>query len=415
MPYGPFAPRQLPPQDEQRVRLLAERAMRAMTAHDKWAKGAKEAVDFVEGRQWTEEQVAKLLKQGRFALKFNKIWPLVRSTLGFFSNNKTEIRALAGHDGTGVEDTAEIITRLFKQAAEANQTEFKDVEVFFNGLATGRGYYDDRLDFSKNDFGDLKTTSRNPFGVKLDPDGHDYDLNESCNYLFEDRWVSIDEIEAVYGPEAAQLVGPMIRGETPLTPITSWIANPDGDTQPVRAFGGYDDESPEWFQFLQYNLGDFVDTYRKTIRLFDFQYYVRQTKRVFVDLETGQRKTIPDTWDNTRIEKALFHADQVGNPLYVDVRPVPRIRWTTLIADLMAYDAWSPYDTFTFTPYFPYFREGHTRGMVEDMIDPQKEINKRRSVGIEIVGATANSGWMHHESALDADQERRLQQFSSTP
>lgn len=415
MPYGPFAPRQLPIQDEARVRLLAERAMRAMTAHEKWAKTAKQAVDFVEGRQWTEEQIAKLMKQGRFTLKFNKIWPLVRATLGFFSNNKTEIRALAGYDGTGIEDTAEIITRLFKQSAEANQLEFKDVEVFMDGLVTGRGYYDDRLDFSENDFGELKTTARDPFGVKLDPDGHDYDLNESCNYIFEDRWVSVDEIESIYGIEAAHMVGPMIRGETPLTPITSWVANATGDQHPVRAFGGYDDETPEFFLFLQQTLGDFVDTYRKTIRLFDFQYYVRQTQRVFVDLETGQRETIPDTWDNIRIEKALFHADQVGNPLYVDVRPVRKIRWTTLIGDLMAYDDWSPYKTFTITPYFPYFRQGHTRGMVEDLIDPQTEINKRRTVGIEIVGRQSHSGWEYHQDALDPEQESRLQQFGSTP
>ena len=415
MPYGPFAPRQLPPQDEARVRLLAERAMRAMTAHEKWATTAKKAVDFVEGRQWTEEQIAKLRKQGRWALTFNKIAPIIRSTLGFFSNNKTEIRALAGHDGTGIEDTAEIITSLFKQAAEANQLEFKDVEVFMDGLVTGRGYYDDRLDFSRNDFGDLKTTARDPFGIKLDPDGHDYDLNESCNYIFEDRWVSVDEIEAIYGPEAAQLVGPMTRGETPLTPITSWVANATGDQHPVRAFGGYDDETPEVFLFLQQTLGDFVDTYRKTIRLFDFQYYVRKTTRVFIDLETGQRQPVPDTWDDIQIEKALFHADEVGNPLYLDVRSVPKIRWTTLIGDLMAYDAWSPYETFTITPYFPYFRQGHTRGMVADLIDPQTEINKRRSVAIEIVGRTSHSGWDYHENALDAEQESRLQKFGSTP
>jgi hypothetical protein len=56
-----------------------------------------------------------------------------------------------------------------------------------------------------------------------------------------------------------------------------------------------------------------------------------------------------------------------------------RIRHTVTAADVVLYDDWSPYETMTVVPYFAYFRRGKTMGMVEDLLDPQREVNKRRS------------------------------------
>ena len=70
----------------------------------------------------------------------------------------------------------------------------------------------------------------------------------------------------------------------------------------------------------------------------------------------------------------------------------------TMIGDLVVFDNWSPYESHTPTGFFPYFRRGKTRGMVDDLIDPQQEINKRRSAQIDIVTRTAHSGWIYHET-----------------
>ena len=58
-------PNRLPDQDQDRIILLADRFDRAAAAHNEWAKPAKECVDFMEGRQWTADQIATLDKQGR--------------------------------------------------------------------------------------------------------------------------------------------------------------------------------------------------------------------------------------------------------------------------------------------------------------------------------------------------------------
>src|SRR6185436_7609016 len=144
-----------------------------------------------------------------------------------------------------------------------------------------------------------------------------------------------------------------------------------------------------------------IDRLRKLIRVLECQHRVLTQVRQFVDLQTGMTKTIPDNWDDGKVRAVIAFMAARGLP--IDVRPatILRVRHTITAADVVLYDDWSPYETFTVVPYFAYFRRGKTMGMVEDLIDPQREVNKRRSVFLHIVMTTANSGWIHEEGALD--------------
>lgn len=86
-----------------------------------------------------------------------------------------------------------------------------------------------------------------------------------------------------------------------------------------------------------------------------------------------------------------------------------------MVGDIVVYDGWSPYKTFTLTGYFPYFRRGMTRGAVEDLLDPQREVNKRRSANIDIVTRTAHSGWKYHKDSLTPENKDRLEREGASP
>lgn len=413
MKFGPVPPNRLPQQDSSKVLMLAERWQRASWAHEKWATPAKEAVDFFEGRQYTDAQLAELKLQRRPALKFNIIAPIVRLVVGYHNANKTDITFSPAHDARSTDEVAQALTALEKAIVTDNLLEFVDPEVFLMGLISARGFFDTRLDWERNDLGEVKTVSLDPFTVKIDPDADTYDLNESASFVMIDRMVSIDEIEGNLGKRVAELVRPFTMGQTPLAPISSVVIN--DEIAPIRYFGQREDgDRGFWDQFFML-MGDFVDTHRKTIRLIEAQHKVREPRNVMIDLETGDKKVLPVEWGVDKIEKALLYAEMVGNPCVVERRMVERMQWTTQCGDLMLYDAPSYYDTYTMTGYFPYFRGGVTRGMVEDLIDPQREKNKSRSNRVEIESKTANGGWMHHESSLDPVQEQRLKKFGSTP
>ena len=408
-------PGRLPDQDQDRIILMADRFDRSAAAHNIWAEKAKENVDFLEGRQWTATQISELESQGRPALVFNKIAPLVRLLIGYHRNNRTDIKFFPSGEGLANEDVGEALTRLEKHIHEQNSISFVDTEVFLDGIVAGRGYFDDRINFEENIHGEILSRAVDPFSVYIDPDADSYDLDETANYIQTTRWVSIDEVEVSFGKPAAELLNPFFTGNA-WTTFPQLNATVESEVTPIRSFGLEDDiTAPAHERFRSVFHEQFIDDYRKNIRLLDSQYYLSVTANVFIDLETGQQKRIPDHWAPERIQKVLFFAEQSGNPMVVQRRKVRRIRWTVVVGDIMVFDDWSPYESFTIRGYFPYFRRGITRGMVDDLKDPQKEVNKRRSAEIEIVGRTANSGWIMEDGALDTDQERQLEMFGNRP
>lgn len=413
MKFGPVPPKKVPKQDPFKILLLAERWQRSAEAHSGWATRAKQAFDFFEGRQYTVAQIAKLSSEGRPSFKFNIIGALVRLVQGYQAAHKTDIAFQPGNDERSTENQANALTALEKAIASGCGLQYTDVEVFLDGLVSGRGYWDSRLHWDDNDFGELKSRGADPFGTYLDPDAGTYDLNESASHVLTTKMVSIDEIESAFGKTTADLIRPFTMGQTPVAPISSLPVQ--DEISPVRYFGEREDSDEWWDQYYSFAGNDFVDTYRKTVRIIEAQYKVREPRNVMIDLETGDKKVLPITWGPKKIEKVLLYAASINNPCVVENRTVERIHWTTFAADMMLYDAPSMYDQFTITPYFPYFRRGHTKGMVEDLIDPQMEKNKRRNAMIEIVGRTANGGWMYNAKSLTPQQKRNLKKFGSTP
>lgn len=414
MQTGPIAPTGVPEQNAQLAMLLAERWIRASRAQEEWAETAKKCVDFIEGRQWTEDQKAKLENEGRPALTFNKIAPLYRLILGYHRNNRMDVSFPPANDENSTEQVSELLDALYKQFSEASGMPWVDAEVFADGLSTGRGFLDMRLSFEDNDFGEIVGQAVDPFSVYIDPDADDYDLSKGASYVMVSRWASIEEIEHYYGQQAAGMIGSIVKGDG-FTEHPNSFFYASEETTPVRKFGNETGSVLDFWHTFQEQWVDFIDPSKKNIRVVDAQSKVTKIVPHFVDLETGQREVIPSTWDKQKIEKALWHAERIGNPMRVVNRPHKMVRWTVMVGDIVVFDKWSPYKDFTLIGYFPYFRRGQTRGMIDDLIDPQTEINKRRSAEIEIVGRTTNSGWLHHEQALDPDQEDMLDKFGSSP
>lgn len=411
MRYGPLPPKQLPYQDMHVVMIHAERHQRAAAAFGKWAPGAKQAVDMFEGRQWTFDQIKAMVD--RPALTFNTISPLVRLVLGYQRNNKSDIKFQPSTDSVSSEEVATILSQLEKSIAIITQQEYVDAEVFMDGIVTGRGWFQTLLDFDNNDLGEAITRACDPFTVMPDPDGDTYNLNQTCGFINKTKMVSIDELEATYGRNAADLLRPYTMGRTPLAPISSVVVG--DEVTPVRYWGNRDDRNDDWWDTFYATMGDFVDTARKSIRIIDTEHYVREERNVIIDLETGDKKVLPEHFTQQQLEKILLFCEMNNNPVKLQRRMVSRVQWTTMCGDMLLYNKPSPYQSFSLTGYFPYFRRGFTRGMVEDLIDPQREKNKRRSVEIDMVSKLSNGGWMVHEDALTPENWIRHKRFSSTP
>ncbi len=404
--------RQVPRQDWDMIIKHAERFRRAADALSEWSLEAKRCVDYFEGKQWAEADLRKLASEKRPLLTINKIRPLVNLVMGYHLNNQTDKNYLPGNDGTGTADIARVLSAVSKQISQANLLPYVDAEVFLDGILTGRGYYDARMDFHRNMFGDCKWGAVDPFAVYLDPDADQYDLN-SGSYIIQSKWISVDEVQYFYGIDAANLIRPLTNGMT-FNQFPSTIYEGHEEVTPWRKFGG-DVDSPNSWRLYTDQFYNWVDTYRKTIRMLDIQHYVRTWAWFFVDNETGDQRKIPDDWGPERVQKVLAWAQSNGEHLSVVRKGVRRLRWTHMVGDIVVFDQWSPYRTFTIVPYFPYFRRGKTRGMVDDLLAPQDEVNVRRSARINIIMRASNGGWMYEKGALTPENKRKLEKEGSAP
>lgn len=407
--------RPMPPQDQERLLLHASRFRRAADALELWAKTAKKCVDYYEGRQWSAADLKKLQDEKRPAPTLNKIRPLVNLVLGYHINNRTDIAYLPGFDGLGMAEIAGVLTHVSKQISEMNQLPYVDSEVFLDGLLTGRGYWDARLSFKHNLLGDVAWRADDNFATYPDPDADQYDLNSGA-FVHSSRWVSWEEVEFHYGPQVANSVGPFMQaGGIGGSRVSSGMPmagmEATSETSPVRGFSLTEGE-PFWRDYLY----DWVDPSRKVVRMIESQHYVLTKRWFFVDLETGDSRPVPDDWDRMKCEKVLRWAKEVmGQPMVLQNRVTRRARMTHIIGDVIAYDEWSPYDTFTKIGFFPYFRRGFTQGMVEPLIDAQDDHNKRHAARLNLVGRTAAGGWIYEKGTLDAQQKANLERYGSTP
>lgn len=418
--YGPALTNKIPEQNAELVLLMAERFQRSVAGHERWATKAKECVDFVEGRQWSMKALKQMEDIDRPALTINKIRPLIRMILGYHRNNRTDHKFLPGNDGTGTEETAKALTHIAKQISEQTQEPYIAAEVFMDGIITGRGYYDVRLKFDENQLGEVDITAKDPFGLYIDSDGDSYDLNKTSTSIFDARWVSVEEIDFTYGAEASALVQPLVY-RSGYAGMPSSVYPGMEEITPWRTFGGGYDQTANPYAAIEAYLSNAYDETRKNIRLIDCQHYRRVKARVFEDLETGSQSEVPEHWGEKQITKMMawieeqFYRKGEANSVRLVNRVRKRVRWTTMVGDIIVYDDWSPYDTFTVIPFFPYFRRGETSGAVDDLIDPQKEVNKRASSEIDIITRSTYNGWMYHVEGLKSSEKSKLQERGAAP
>lgn len=406
----------LPEQDLEVIRRLSFRWLRAVQPHNDWAKVAKQCVEFLEGDQWTPEEKAILCQMKRTALTINRIAPLYRLVMGYQSSNRLDVSFLPTSDALSSEDVATVLNNVFKSEANRTDLQYVDTDVFADGLSTGRGFWDAKLCFDENELGEIKYSCKDPFSIYVDPDCKHYNLSDNENgasYIQESTWTNVDAVNSRFGSDAAlavqNILSPYYQSH-----ILSYFS--EAEISPKRYFGQYADEK-SYADWTDVYFNDFIDKQAKQIRILETQHKVEMIAPCFIDLETGDKEAVPEEWLQKPeiIEKVMQYAEQRGNPLKILNRPVKKVRRSVTCGDILLYDKWSIYKDFTTIGYFPYFRRGKTKGMIDDLIDPQRETNKKRSVFVDILNRNANSGWMYEENTLDPEQEYNLKVFGSTP
>ena len=330
------------------------------------------------GGHWNEADLTVLEEQRRPAYEFNQVMPAVNAALGYQISNRMDI-AFRPRQGDATKDLAEVRTKVAMQIAANNDLHWKESEIFADGMIQQRGYYQVRMDFDDNLFGELRISVLDPLDVIPDPDAKTYDPS-GWNDVIVTRWLTADEIEGMYGIAARNAAEESGGG--------SYLENSD--------FGDFDIDSTQRSKFgvpgsrhdAEFTAGSIV-----RYRVIDRQKWVREKADVAIH-PSGDIRPLQGDEDGDAI------AEMQRNGIRIVKRTVKRVRWIVSTVDTLLHDSWSPYDRFDLIPYFPFFRRGKTRGLVDNAIGPQKALDKGISQAIHIINSTANSGWQLEEGQL---------------
>jgi hypothetical protein len=364
---------------------LARRQWEAYTrardhGHTDYIEIAKQCDAFYRGEQWDDADIAALDDQGRPALTINTILPTINTVIGEQSTRRADVQFKPR--GSGMQETADVLTKLYMQISDNNKLDWVESQVFADGLIQDRGWFDVRIDFSDHIQGEVRITQKDPLDILIDPDAKEYDP-KTWKEVFETKWMSIDDIEEVYGQKKADKLRIIAEvGSTLGSDSIEYEEERYGDTYSGEYASDYP-HNPEEARAL------------RSIRVVERQYYKLKECMFYVDPVTGDKREVPYNWNEKKYKK---FADDFG--LYIVKKQIKKVRWTVTADTVVLFDDWSPYNSFTLVPYFPYWRRGKPFGMVRNLLSPQEQLNKISSQELHIVNTTANSGWIVESGSL---------------
>lgn len=345
--------------------------------HQDYIRHARRLEDFYfgAGQQWTAEDRATLESEGRPAREINLVLPTVNAAIGYQISNRMDV-SFQPQGSPANEHTAKVLGKVMKHALDNTDYTWHETDAFRDGLVMRRGFLELRIDYTDSTNGDLAIATLDPMDVLPDPDGKSYDP-AGWSDVRVTRWLTLREIEGLYGRDAAQEIERTSHAYTD-EDFGSETLERGGFGLPLsyaNGWGWYEDQA----QTRRYRIIDQQEhEYRNTL------------VALFPNGEFRAVEGLPR-------EKLAWYIDQ-GIPLIK--RRIRRVRWTVCAPEVCILDEPSPYDHFTIVPFFPYFMRGKTLGMVDNMVSPTEMLNKFVSQYEHVVNTSANSGWQGEEDSL---------------
>jgi hypothetical protein len=353
--------------------------------HDEYQKTARRNENFYigDGRQWSSELTEYMNDRGLPTIENNLILPTINTILGTQSQNRMDITYKPRESVD--QPTADILSKVAMFVVDSNKYSWVESDVFKDGIIQQRGYFDVKLNYDDNFYGEIEITRLDPLNVIPDPSASSENPDEWDDVIIQ-KWLTLDDIKIIYGKEAHDKVkvdtdsfhNGSNNGLSFVTDDTrnTFESSSINATLGTPYFGGGE-------------LGD------QHVRIIDRQYRKLEMVDFWYDPETGEIEEAPTGLSPKKLKAEASRLNRI-----LTKRPVKKIRWTVSTMTVILHDEWSPYEHFTVVPYFPNFNRGKTIGVVDNLINTQEIINKTHSQMLHIINTSANSGWLVEENAL---------------
>ncbi len=341
--------------------------------------------EFYDGPgQWTQEEKNILAKRGQVPITFNQVKPTVDWVLGTEKKIRVDYRILP----RGEEDAknAEMKTKLFKYVSDANNAGFKRSKSFADAVLAGVGWIDHGIN-PDPDNEPLMVGYEDWRNVWYDTLGLEDDLSDG-RYIFRGKWVDEDVACAMFPDRADVIHAAVIYGDQGLGyDVFSEMVDPAFDPKMAGGLShGAAGISPQYTGFFGYIGTQTAVESRDRVFLVECQYRVPARKKVLRGKELGTLQGI--TFDESNKDHLKLVEMGIGQPVESVLMETRQMIFT---GDSVLQEGESPYrhKRFSLVPIWGFKRkkDGTPYGIVRNLRDPQKDLNKRRSKALYLLSA----------------------------
>lgn len=353
----------------------------AFRAHEEFATEAEESYRFVGHQQWNDEDRERLHEQRRPTLTINKMLPNILFLMGLFRQQRTEPQLLP-FERSDIE-SAQVMQQLLKWVSIRSREPMVDDEVFKHKLCAGIGWWKIVVDFESDATGIPRWLSREPLNVFPDPNFWVGGV-DAMRYVCDACWYAIDEAKELW-PEHAESIARR---------TGDWLGSYSPSSSSIGSWGGGGDGRGD----PQRNDRMFWDKEQQRVRIVEI-WYTKYVQTTVVVLNESQ-EIVSDPAAVKRLTEATAIMPELASQFTIVNRPVKQVFQAHIMDDIVLDDEPSPWTEQTI-PMFPsvtYQFWKYPNCPAQVMKDPQREINKRRSMVAEMVGRMPQSGFFNHQT-----------------
>ena len=354
---------------------------RALQLTSEWRKNAKEDYDFMRGKQWTDADLKVMKQKSRPAITINRIRPVVNLLSGYAAQNETEPDFLPRSEED--DRVARVAKGITKYTFDKTNYQSVKKKAFKDAVICGVGNYwvSYEFDYASMD-GRIQIKNVSPFDVFVDPECKEDDLSDAF-YCGRYSWESPEKLKQVYSDKADEI---------------TMLAHKYDDTELETV-----NTEPLWYS-----------RDLKKLRVVQYWYKEYTRKKVFSADGMIIDESQPD----------LYSAFLMSGAEPEEI-PVTKIRYATFCGEILLEEGESPYKHNQFPLVRQYcYLSGYGEdaddglepaGIVRDLKDAQRELNKNRSQRMHIVNQQSLGVRFWTGPQFDEKERREIRNLSTTP
>ena len=318
-------------------------------SYQKWLKESKESWAFYDGEQWSEDEIARLSENGQPAIVINKLASKIDNIAGSEISGRTRILYRSRSGDKREEETARVLSDLALYVSEQNEQGMELSNVFKEGLIAGISWID--VGVEENTEGmSLFNRYEDASHVVWDPKFRRADYSDA-RFVCRERWLDSETLMQMFPNAYQDVLGQKKQNDKAFS--GSFLAAPNKQTI------SYLNDTDDTFLVVEVQFKKTEKSYKVTTPRGEiFQTFNKEI--AFANLENKVESLFA-----TRVYIGYFSGDTL-----LDIRSMP-------------YN----FNNFTLIPYI-YKRDkkdGRPYGLLRSAIDPQRELNKRRSKAMHLL------------------------------